>query len=62
MRNKQWHQIVKKKKKSQNEYLFADKVDMIVCGTGTGGTLTGLSRKLKENNPDCKVSLRDCIQ
>ena len=29
---------------------------MVVCGTGTGGTLTGLSRKMKERNPKCIVS------
>ena len=28
---------------------------MIVCGTGTGGTITGLSRKIREKCPDCKV-------
>lgn len=27
------------------------KVDMVVMGTGTGGTLTGIARKLKEKNP-----------
>ncbi|CAF0751752.1 unnamed protein product [Didymodactylos carnosus] len=31
------------------------KVDMIVAGAGTGGTLTGLSRKLKEKCPNCIV-------
>jgi len=35
--------------------LFADKLDMIVVGAGTGGTLTGLSRKIKEKCPACKV-------
>ena len=30
-------------------------VDMIVVGAGTGGTLTGISRKFKEKGPDCKV-------
>jgi cystathionine beta-synthase len=27
------------------------KVDMIVCSAGTGGTLTGIARRLKELNP-----------
>jgi cystathionine beta-synthase len=31
------------------------KVDMVVAGAGTGGTLTGLSRKLKEKCPDCII-------
>ncbi|XP_002163391.2 cystathionine beta-synthase-like protein isoform X1 [Hydra vulgaris] len=31
------------------------KLDMIVISAGTGGTLTGLSRKLKEKCPDIKV-------
>lgn len=31
------------------------KVDMIVCSTGTGGTLTGVARRLKELNPAITV-------
>lgn len=30
-------------------------VDMIVAGAGTGGTLTGLSRKFKEVCPECEI-------
>ena len=31
------------------------KIDMIVAGAGTGGTITGLAAKIKESNPHCKV-------
>jgi len=30
-------------------------VDMIVAGVGTGGTITGIARKIKEKCPNCKV-------
>jgi cystathionine beta-synthase len=32
-----------------------NKVDMVVSAAGTGGTIAGLSRKLKEVNPNCIV-------
>ena len=31
------------------------KVDMIVVGAGTGGTITGLSKKIKEHCPQCQM-------
>ncbi len=31
------------------------KVDMVVIGTGTGGTLTGLSRRIKKSCPNCEI-------
>ncbi|XP_071539029.1 cystathionine beta-synthase isoform X3 [Panulirus ornatus] len=30
-------------------------IDMLVAGAGTGGTVTGIARKLKERIPDCKI-------
>lgn len=30
-------------------------VDMIVCAAGTGGTISGLGRKIKEEAPQCKI-------
>ncbi|KAL9187800.1 hypothetical protein ACHAXT_006178 [Thalassiosira profunda] len=31
------------------------KIDMVVAGAGTGGTMSGISAKLKENNPNVKI-------
>lgn len=31
------------------------KIDMLVLGVGTGGTMTGIARKVKEHNPNCVV-------
>ena len=36
--------------------LLTGKVDMLVAGAGTGGTITGIARKLKERCPNIKVS------
>uniref|UniRef100_F1KY30 Cystathionine beta-synthase n=1 Tax=Ascaris suum TaxID=6253 RepID=F1KY30_ASCSU len=36
-------------------YALDDKVDMVVIGAGTGGTVTGIAKKVKEICPKCKV-------
>lgn len=36
-------------------YQLDGKVDMVVLGAGTGGTVAGVGRKIKEECPDCIV-------
>lgn len=36
-------------------YAMDDDLDMVVIGTGTGGTVTGVARKVKEVCPKCKI-------
>lgn len=33
----------------------AGKIDMIVCGAGTGGTISGIGRRVKETFPKCQI-------
>ncbi|VDM45127.1 unnamed protein product [Toxocara canis] len=40
-------------------YALDDKVDMVVIGAGTGGTVTGIAKKVKEICPDCKIVATD---
>ncbi len=35
------------------------KVDAVVCGVGTGGTITGIGRFMKEKNPEIEMVLAD---
>ena len=35
------------------------RVDAVVVGVGSGGTLTGIGRYMKERNPECKMILAD---
>lgn len=44
--------------KSTAEEILQDlnnQVDMIVAGAGTGGTLTGIAKRIKETSPDCEI-------
>lgn len=43
------------KKNIGNTCVILGKVDMVVLGAGTGGTITGVARKLKEKCPKVKV-------
>ena len=37
--------------------LIEGKLDLVVMGAGTGGTITGVARKLKEKIPDVQVKI-----
>lgn len=40
-------------------YQMENKVDMVVCGAGTGGTVCGIGRKIKDKLPSCEVVAAD---
>ena len=35
--------------------IFGDNLDMVVMGVGTGGTVTGVAKRLKEHNPKVQI-------
>lgn len=37
-------------------------IDMLVCAAGTGGTVTGISKRLKEQLPSCKIVCVDPVE
>ncbi|KAI4469039.1 cystathionine beta-synthase [Holotrichia oblita] len=37
------------------------KIDMVVGGSGTGGTISGIARRMKEINPSCKIVCVDPV-
>jgi len=41
-------------------FYLSGKLDMLVAGAGTGGTLTGVARKLKEKCPNVKARHTSC--
>ena len=36
-------------------YACDGKIDAIVVGAGTGGTISGIAKRIKEKIPNCKV-------
>lgn len=36
-------------------YQCDNKIDYVFVGVGTGGTITGIARKIKEELPSCKI-------
>lgn len=44
------------RKSSLTRLLPSGQLDMLVASAGTGGTISGIARKLKEKCPGCKVS------
>lgn len=40
---------------SEIVWQFDGDVDMVVAGAGTGGTVSGMGKKLKEQVPKCKI-------
>jgi cysteine synthase len=42
-------------------FLFVGKIDMLVAGAGTGGTLSGVAMKIKQHCPNCKVTAPNLV-
>lgn len=49
------HRILEALASSSNSRPSSGTCDVLVAGAGTGGTLSGLSRRLKESNPDVLI-------
>lgn len=53
--NTKAHYITTGKEISNQLKAIGLKADAIVAGVGTGGTIMGIARRLKEDNPECKA-------
>lgn len=42
-------------------HMITGQLDMVIIGAGTGGTVTGIGRKMKEKLPNVEVSVHSLI-
>lgn len=43
--------------KHTHTHMITGQLDMVIIGAGTGGTVTGIGRKMKEKLPNVEVSV-----